>query len=82
MIGLDKDEREDFLKRENELSDSLAERESALVAADKLVKELKEELTFLKEQEAAVNQVCIPTVLRVLPYIIFFYRKTRRCPVS
>ncbi|KAF9532998.1 kinesin heavy chain [Crepidotus variabilis] len=56
VIGLDKDEREEFLRRENELSDQLAERESALGAADKLVKELKEELTFLKEQEAAVNK--------------------------
>ncbi|KAJ3516625.1 hypothetical protein NLJ89_g1002 [Agrocybe chaxingu] len=56
VIGLDKDEREDFLRRENELSDSLAERESALVAAEKLVKELREELAFLKEQETAVNK--------------------------
>jgi hypothetical protein len=71
VIGLDKDEREDFLKRENELSDSLAEKESALVAADKLVKELREELAFLKEQEAAVNQVRIPTDLRVLHCILF-----------
>ena len=71
MIGLDKDEREDFLKRENELSDSLAEKESALVAADKLVKELREELAFLKEQEAAVNQVRIPSVLGVFCYILF-----------
>lgn len=57
VVGLDKDEREDFLKRENELSDSLAERESALLAAEKLVKELKEELAFLKDQEASVNKV-------------------------
>lgn len=57
VIGLDKDEREEFLRRENELSDSLAEKESALAAAEKLIKELKEELAFLKEQEAAVNKV-------------------------
>lgn len=57
VIGLDKDEREEFLRRENELSDSLAEKESALVAAEKLIKELKEELAFLKEQEATVNKV-------------------------
>ncbi|KAJ4487933.1 kinesin heavy chain [Lentinula aciculospora] len=56
VLGLEKDEREDFLRRENELSDALAEKESALVTADKLVKELKEELTFLKEQEAIVNR--------------------------
>ena len=71
VIGLDKDEREDFLKRENELSDALAEKESALVAADKLVKELREELAFLKEQEAAVNQVRIPTDLRILHCVLF-----------
>jgi len=56
VIGLDKDEREEFLKRENELSDQLAEREGALVAAEKLVKELKEELAFLKEQEAVSSK--------------------------
>ncbi|EAU88524.2 kinesin heavy chain [Coprinopsis cinerea okayama7 len=56
VIGLDKDEREEFLRRENELSDALAEKESALAAAEKLVKELKEELAFLKDQEAAVNK--------------------------
>nr|GAT53202.1 kinesin heavy chain [Mycena chlorophos] len=55
-IPLEKDEREDFLRRENELSDQLAEKESALTTADKLVKELREELTFLKEQEAGVNK--------------------------
>lgn len=55
VVGLDKDEREEFLKRENELSDQLAERESALRAAEKLVAELKEELAFLKEQEASLS---------------------------
>jgi kinesin family protein 5 len=54
---LDKDEKEDFLKRENELTDALAERESSLAMAEKLVKELKEELTFLKEQEASLSKV-------------------------
>lgn len=57
VVGLEKDERDDFLRRENELSDSLAEKESALVAADKLVKELREELSFLKEQEVLVSKV-------------------------
>ncbi|KAJ6502503.1 kinesin heavy chain [Mycena sanguinolenta] len=55
-VALEKDEREDFLRRENELSDALAEKEMALVTAEKLVKELREELTFLKEQEAGVNK--------------------------
>ncbi|KAL4253131.1 TRAFAC class myosin-kinesin ATPase superfamily protein [Abortiporus biennis] len=56
VVGLDKDEREEFLRRENELSDQLAEKESALVTADKLVKELKEELSFLKEQESSLSK--------------------------
>ncbi|KAA1471145.1 kinesin heavy chain [Dentipellis sp. KUC8613] len=56
VIGLDKDEREEFLKRENELSDQLAERERALNAAQKLVEELKEELAFLKEQEGTTSK--------------------------
>ncbi|KAK7693379.1 hypothetical protein QCA50_002947 [Cerrena zonata] len=56
VVGLDKDEREEFLRRENELSDQLAERESVLVSAEKLVKELKEELAFLKEQEASLSK--------------------------
>lgn len=56
VVGLDKDEREEFLKRENELSDQLAERESGLVAARKLIEELKEELVFLKEQEGSLSK--------------------------
>ncbi|THH33930.1 hypothetical protein EUX98_g248 [Antrodiella citrinella] len=56
VVGLDKDEREEFLRRENELSDQLGERESAVKAAEKLVVELKEELTFLKEQEASLSK--------------------------
>lgn len=54
-IGLDKDERDEFLRRENELSDLLAERESALKMQQKLVADLKEELAFLKEQEASTS---------------------------
>jgi kinesin family protein 5 len=56
-VGLDKDEREDFLRRENELSDQLAEKERVLSAAEKLVSELKEELSFLKDQEASLSNV-------------------------
>ena len=57
VVGLDKDEREEFLKRENELSDQLAEKERALNAAEKLVSELKEELLFLKDQESSLSNV-------------------------
>ncbi|KAJ7235471.1 putative kinesin-1 [Mycena haematopus] len=56
VVALEKDEREDFLRRENELSDALAEKELALGTAERLVKELREELAFLKEQEAGVNK--------------------------
>jgi len=56
VVGLDKDERDEFLRRENELSDQLAEKESALVAAEKLTKELREELDYLKEQEATTSK--------------------------
>lgn len=55
VVGLDKDEREDFLRRENELSDQLAEKESALVASEKVLKETREELAFLKEQERTLS---------------------------
>ncbi|KZV90266.1 kinesin-domain-containing protein [Exidia glandulosa HHB12029] len=56
VIGLEKDEREDFLRRENELSDQVAEKEAALQAQEKLVKEIKDELAFIKEQEASASK--------------------------
>ncbi|WVQ78249.1 hypothetical protein IAT38_000333 [Cryptococcus sp. DSM 104549] len=55
-LNLEKDEREEFLKRENELSDQLAERESALAAQEKLLADLREEVGYLKEQEGAISQ--------------------------
>jgi kinesin family member 5 len=86
VIGLEKDEREEFLKRENELSDQLAERESALVAAKKLVEELREELAFLKEQESSLSKASV-----VFYFYFYFFcaslaltecctcRRTSRC---
>ncbi|KAF8609864.1 kinesin heavy chain [Ceratobasidium sp. AG-I] len=56
VLGLEKDEREEFLKRENELTDQLAEKESTLVAQEKLLKEIREELVFLREQEATISK--------------------------
>jgi kinesin family member 5 len=50
-IILERDEREEFLKRENELQDSIAEKETQLADQEKLLTSLKEELTFLKDQE-------------------------------
>ncbi|KAI1365058.1 kinesin-domain-containing protein [Xylaria arbuscula] len=55
-LPMDKDEREEFLRRENELQDQLAEKESAVVAAEKTLQESKEELTFLKEHDSKVGK--------------------------
>ena len=48
-VLLEKDEREDFLRRENELQDQIAEKESQVAAAEKGLKEAQEELQYLKE---------------------------------
>ncbi|CAB4406595.1 unnamed protein product [Rhizophagus irregularis] len=48
---LEKDEREEFLKRENELTDQIADKESVLAAQEKMLSELKEELDSYKSQE-------------------------------
>ncbi|KAL6596845.1 P-loop containing nucleoside triphosphate hydrolase protein [Neocallimastix sp. 'constans'] len=53
---LNDDEREEFLKREGEMSDQLTEKEKELKEARKIAEDLKEELTFLKERE---NQMSI-----------------------
>ena len=82
VIGLEKDEREEFLRRENELSDQLAEKESALATADKLVRELKEELAFLKEQEVSLSKVNLPSHGGTCVLILFILRKTNPCRPS
>ena len=43
-IVLEKDEREEFLRRENELQDQVAEKESALMAAERELRDAREEL--------------------------------------
>ncbi|KZT59011.1 kinesin-domain-containing protein [Calocera cornea HHB12733] len=48
VIGLDKDERDEFLRRENELTDQLGERESQLSAAEKELADLRAELSMLR----------------------------------
>ncbi|OJD16567.1 kinesin heavy chain [Emergomyces pasteurianus Ep9510] len=48
-IVLEKDEREEFLRRENELQDQLAEKETLIGNAERDLIEKKEELKFLKE---------------------------------
>ncbi|KAF9430592.1 hypothetical protein BGZ94_005926 [Podila epigama] len=52
-ITLDSDEREEFLKRENELTDQIAEKEAELQAKQQLLDQMKEEMTYLKEQDAS-----------------------------
>jgi kinesin family member 5 len=55
-IPLDKDEREEFLRRENELQDQLSEKESLVASAEKTIAETKEELSFLKEHDSKVGK--------------------------
>ena len=54
---LEKDEREEFLKRENELTDQIAEKESVLAAQEKMLGEMKEELDSYKSQEDTITKV-------------------------
>jgi kinesin family protein 5 len=55
-ITLEKDEREEFLRRENELQDQIAEKESQASAAEKLLRETKEELAYLKEHDSKMGK--------------------------
>jgi len=50
-VGLDKDEREEFLRRENELQDQIAEKESLLVNAEKGYRDAKDELAQLRDHD-------------------------------
>ncbi|KAI7872873.1 kinesin heavy chain [Spinellus fusiger] len=55
-VVLEKDEREEFLKRENELMDQIAERETELTNREKLLDALKEETSYYKEQEQVATK--------------------------
>lgn len=55
-IPMDKDEREEFLRRENELQDQLSERESQVVLAEKALRETKEELSIIKEHDGKLGK--------------------------
>ncbi|KAI9359349.1 kinesin heavy chain [Pilaira anomala] len=55
-VVLEKDEREELLKRENELMDQIAEKETELANREKLLESLKEEIGYYKEQEASVTK--------------------------
>lgn len=55
-ILIDKDERDEFLRRENELQDQVAEKESQVAAAERGLKEAKEELQYLKENSSRTGK--------------------------
>lgn len=50
-VILEKDEREDFLRRENELQDQLAEKETFVARAEQELKQAKDEMQNLKLQQ-------------------------------
>ncbi|KAF9436472.1 hypothetical protein BGZ76_003903 [Entomortierella beljakovae] len=52
-VALELDEREEFLKRENEMMDQIAEKEAELQARQQLLDTAKEEIQFLKEQDSS-----------------------------
>ncbi|KAJ4381784.1 Kinesin heavy chain [Didymella sp. IMI 355093] len=51
-IPLDKDEKDEFLRRENELQDQVAERESQLAKAEDQLKTAKDELQYYKAKDS------------------------------
>ncbi|KAF2674651.1 kinesin heavy chain [Microthyrium microscopicum] len=53
---LEKDERDEFLRRENELQDQIAEKESQFANAENTIKGLREELVFLKEHDSLASK--------------------------
>ncbi|KAL2153380.1 hypothetical protein VTH82DRAFT_4535 [Thermothelomyces myriococcoides] len=55
-LPLDKDEREEFLRRENELQDQLAEKETQAAALERQLRETKEEMALLKEHDAKIGK--------------------------
>ncbi|KKA28546.1 hypothetical protein TD95_002238 [Thielaviopsis punctulata] len=55
-IPLDKDEREEFLRRENELQDQLTEKETLFATATQQLLEVKEELVFLKDHDSKTGK--------------------------
>jgi len=54
---LDADERDEFLRRENELSDSLAEKETVLSEQEKTIQQLRSELASAREHSERSTKV-------------------------
>ena len=64
-LVLEKDEREEFLRRENELQDQVSEKESQLTTVEQGLKESREELQYLKQnglQTARANEKLLSEV--------------------
>ena len=55
-IVFEKDEREEFLRRENELQDQISERETQLSETEKGLREAKEELQMLRNSSSQSNK--------------------------
>ncbi|KAF2480200.1 P-loop containing nucleoside triphosphate hydrolase protein [Neohortaea acidophila] len=55
-ILMDRDEKDDFLRRENEFQDQLAEKESALAAAEEALKVARNEIRDLRESHVNVTR--------------------------
>ncbi|KDN45937.1 putative kinesin-1 motor protein [Tilletiaria anomala UBC 951] len=54
-LSIDKDEREEFLRRENELADQISEKENALKEAERGLRETTAELTLLRESQGLLE---------------------------
>ena len=55
-LVLEKDEKEEFFKRENELQDQLAEKESSLAAAEQALQAAQTELRELRENQSSTTR--------------------------
>lgn len=55
-LPIEKDERDEYLRRENELQDQLAERETQAATAEKHLRETKDELSYLKEHDSKIGK--------------------------
>ncbi|RKP38929.1 kinesin heavy chain [Dimargaris cristalligena] len=54
-VALADDEREEFLKRENELTDQLAEKETEIIDLTKVTQEMTDEIQYLREESTALS---------------------------
>ncbi|KAI9798218.1 MAG: Kinesin heavy chain [Candelina submexicana] len=54
--NLERDEREDFLRRENELQDLVAEKETQIASVETALREAKDELQYLKEHDTRTGK--------------------------